>query len=128
MILNDNAPPVIIFFVFFANLKLGLRKRKITYTNKNPQKIFINAKGLKSLDEWFIIQKIGLPEKMYRVIEYRARKCLDPVTGKTHIAPIPDEILKGGLLGADVTAAIAFIKGGCHMPYGQLVFSLDVIH
>jgi len=76
-----------------------------------------DAKGLKPLDEWFIIQQIELPEKMYKVIEHRARKYLDPVTGKTHIAPIPDEIRKGGLLGADVTAFAAFMKGRCHMSY-----------
>jgi len=76
-----------------------------------------DTKGLKSLDEWFIIQQIELPEKMYKVIEHRARKYLDTVTGKIHIAPIPDEIRKGGLLGADVTASIAFMKGRCHMSY-----------
>jgi len=76
-----------------------------------------DAEGLKPLDEWFVIQQIELPEKMYKVIEHRARKYFEPVTGKIHIAPIPDEIRKGGLLGADVTAAVAFMKGSCHMSY-----------
>jgi len=76
-----------------------------------------DAEGLKPLDEWFIIQQIELPEKMYRVVEHRARKYLDPTTGKMHLAPIPDEIRKGGLLGADVTAMAAFMKGSCHMSY-----------
>ena len=76
-----------------------------------------DAVGLKPLDEWFVIQQIRLPEKMYRIIEHRARKYLDPVTGKIHLAPIPDEIRKGGLLGADISAAVAFMKGGCHMSY-----------
>ena len=76
-----------------------------------------DACGLKLLDEWFIIQQIELPKKMYKVIEHRARKYLDPVTGKTHIAPMPDAIRKGGLLGVDVTASIAFMKGRCHMSY-----------
>lgn len=76
-----------------------------------------DAKGLEPLDEWFVIQQIELPEKMYRVIEHRGRKYVDPVTGKIHIAPMPDEIRKGGLLGADVTTAIAFMKGSCHMSY-----------
>lgn len=75
------------------------------------------AEGLKPLDEWFIIQQIELPDKMYRVIEHRARKYLDPSTRQIHIAPIPDEIRKGGLLGADFTAATSFMKGGCHMSY-----------
>lgn len=76
-----------------------------------------DAKGLKPLNKWFIIQQIQLPEKMYRVIEHRARKYLDPLTGKTHIAPIPDEIRKGGLLAADITALAAFMKGSGHMSY-----------
>jgi transposase len=76
-----------------------------------------DAEGLKPLDEWFIIQQIELPDKMYRVIEHLARKYLDPSTKQIHIAPIPDEIRKGGLLGADFTAATAFMKGGCHMSY-----------
>ena len=91
-----------------------------------------DAKGLKPLDEWFVIQQIELPEKMYKVIEHRARKYLDPVTGKIHIAPMPDEIRKGGLLGADMTASVAFMKGGCHMSYTTIqkflkeLFKLDV--
>lgn len=75
------------------------------------------AKGLKPLDEWFIIQQIGLPDKMYKVIEHRARKYRDPVTGRIHIAPLPDEIRKGGLLGADMTAFVSYLKGACHMSY-----------
>jgi len=76
-----------------------------------------DAVGLKPLDEWFVIQQVELPEKMYRVIEHRARKYLDPVTGKIHIAPMPDEISKGRLFGADINAAVAFMKGNCHMSY-----------
>jgi transposase len=76
-----------------------------------------DAEGLEPLDEWLIIQQIELPEKMYRIVEHRARKYLDPVTGKIHIAPIPDEVRQGGLLGADTTAFVAFMKGRCHMSY-----------
>jgi len=91
-----------------------------------------DAVGLKPLDEWFVIQQIELPDKMYKVVEHRARKYLDPVTGKTVIAPIPDEVRKGGLFGADITAAIAFMKGGCHMSYTTIqqffkeLFELDI--
>ena len=74
-------------------------------------------KSLKPLNEWFIIQQLELPEKIYKIIEYSARKYLDPVTRKIHISPIPDKIRKGGLLGADVTTSIAFTKGHCHMSY-----------
>ena len=76
-----------------------------------------DAKGLKPLDEWFIIQQIGLPDKMYKVIEHRARKYRDPATGRIHIAPLPEDIRKGGLLGADMTAFVSYMKGACHMSY-----------
>ncbi|MDP2932613.1 MAG: IS66 family transposase [bacterium] len=76
-----------------------------------------DAVGLKPLNEWFVIQQVELPEKMYRVIEHRARKYLDTDTGKIHIAPMPDGIRKGGLLGIGITAAVAFMKGRCHTSY-----------
>lgn len=79
-----------------------------------------DARGLVPLDEWKIIQQVNLPEKMYTVTEHRARKYRNPKTGKIHIAPMPEAIVKGGLLGADITAAIAFLKGGCHMSYSTI--------
>jgi len=79
-----------------------------------------DARGLIPLDEWFVIQQVVFPKKMFTVIEHRARKYLDPVTGKIHIAPMPQEVRKGGLLGADVTAAVAFMKGGCHMSFSTI--------
>jgi transposase len=79
-----------------------------------------DARGLVPLDEWKIVQQVNLPEKMYTVTEHRARKYRNAKTGKIHIAPMPDAIAKGGLLGADMTAAIAFLKGGCHMSYSTI--------
>jgi len=91
-----------------------------------------DAVGLEPLDEWFVVQQIELPKKMYYVTEHRARKYLDPVTGQIHLAPMPAEIRKGGLLGARFTAMIAFMKAGCHASYGtirqfcQEMYGLDV--
>ncbi len=79
-----------------------------------------DAVGLKPLDAWFVIQQIGLPEKMYQVIEHRARKYRNPVTGKVQITPLPNEIRKGGLLGADLTALVSYLKGACHMSYSTI--------
>jgi transposase len=75
------------------------------------------AQGLKPLQDWFILQQIMLPEKMVKIIEHRARKYLDPLTGNVVIAPLPDDIRRGGLLGADITTWVAFLKGACHMSY-----------
>jgi transposase len=76
-----------------------------------------DAQGLIPLEEWSILQQITLPEKRYKVIEHRARKYLDPVTGKIHIAPLPEAIRTGGLLSAELTALVSFLKGACHMSY-----------
>ena len=78
------------------------------------------AVGLEPLDEWFVVQQVELPEKMFTVTEHKARKYRDPATGQIHIAPLPEEIRKGGLLGARFTAMIAFMKAGCHASYGTI--------
>ena len=79
-----------------------------------------DVQGLVGLDQWHIIQQITLPKKLYVVTEHRARKYLDPRTGKIIIAPLPNDVRQGGLLGADVTSMIAFMKGGCHMSYSTI--------
>jgi transposase len=79
-----------------------------------------DAVGLEPLDDWFVIQQIELPEKLFTIIEHKARKYLDPVTGQIHIAPLPEAIRRGGLLGARFTALIAFMKAGCHASYGTV--------
>ena len=76
-----------------------------------------DAQGLKPLQDWFTMQQIVLPEKLFKVIEHRARKYLDPLTGHVVMAPLPEEVRRGGLLGADMTAWVAFLKGACHMSY-----------
>ena len=88
--------------------------------------------GLVPLDDWHIVQQVTLPKKLYLVTEHRARKYLDPRTDKVIIAPLPDDVQRGGLLGADMTSMIAFMKGGCHMSYSTIgrffteVLQLDV--
>jgi transposase len=76
-----------------------------------------DLEGLIPLDDWHTVQQITLPDKPYFVTEYRARKYVDIRNGHIVTAPLPDEIRKGGLLGADVTAMVAFMKGGCHMSF-----------
>ena len=76
-----------------------------------------DAQDLIPLDQWQSVQQITLAERLYTVTEHRSRKYRDPKTGRIYIAPLPESISKGGLLGADMTAAIAFMKGRCHMSY-----------
>ena len=79
-----------------------------------------DATGLVALDDWLVVQQITLPTKMYRITEHRARKYLDLLTGKIHVAPLPPEIQRGNLLGTDFSVLIAFMKGGCHMSYSTI--------
>ena len=76
--------------------------------------------GLIALDDWHVVQQITLPERMYRITEHRARKYLDPKTGMVHVTPLPPEVSRGHLLGADFCTLIAFMKGGCHMSYSTI--------
>jgi transposase len=76
--------------------------------------------GLIPLDHWHIVQQVTLPEKLYVVTEHRARKYLDSKTGKIIIASLPNEVQKGGLLGADISAMTALMKGGCHMSFSTV--------
>jgi transposase len=76
-----------------------------------------NAQGWEPLDRWSVIQQVTLPPKRYGVTEHRARCYRNPITGTIRIAPFPEEVRKGGLLGADLTALIAFFKGAGHLSY-----------
>jgi len=88
-----------------------------------------DAQGLETLDEWYIFQQIKLPERLYEVIEYRARMYREPRTGKKFHAPLPDGVCDSGLLGADMAALAAFLKGVCHASYTTIEqFFQQVLH
>lgn len=79
-----------------------------------------DAKGLIPLDQWRIVQQVELQQKPFEVTEHRSRKYLDPMTGQIHIAPLPDEIRAGGLIGPRLSAMIAYQKSACHMSYSTI--------
>ena len=85
--------------------------------------------GLIGLEDWHVVQQVTLPGKLYVVTEHRARKYLESKTGKIVIASLPDEVQKGGLLGADITAMTAFMKGGCHISFSTIQrFFKEIMH
>lgn len=71
----------------------------------------------KALEQFRIIQQVDLPEKLLEVTEHRARMYQHRKTGRIAIAPLPPEVLRGGLLGPRVTALVGYQKGACHMSY-----------
>jgi len=76
-----------------------------------------DACGLQPLDEWRVLQQVELVERPLIVTEHRARRYLDPRTGRIHTAPLPREIVNAGLIGPRLSAAAAFQKAACHMSY-----------
>ena len=75
------------------------------------------AQGLIPLEEWFVLQQVDLVEKPYVVTEPRARKYLDPRTGRIVIAPLPVAVKTAGLVGPKLSALAAYQKGDGHMSY-----------
>jgi transposase len=78
------------------------------------------AQGLVPLEEWFVLQQVDLVEKPYVVAEHRARKYLDPRTGRIVIAPLPVAVKAAGLVGPKLSALAAYQKGDCHMSYSTI--------
>jgi hypothetical protein len=81
-----------------------------------------DAEGLIPLDQWYSVQQVSLPKKLYCVTEHKSRKYMDPITGKIHIASLPEEVRQGGLLAADKTTTVAYMKGNCHMSFSTIQF------
>ena len=79
-----------------------------------------HARGLIALDEWFVLQQVDLADTLIRVTEHRARKYLDPRTGRTVIAPLPEAVKTAGLVGPKLSALAAYQKGDCHMSYSTI--------
>ena len=78
------------------------------------------AQGLIPLAEWFVLQQVDLAEKLYVVTEHRARKYLNPRTGRIVIAPLPVAVKAAGLVGPKLSALAAYQKGDCHMSYSTI--------
>jgi transposase len=75
------------------------------------------ARGLRPLSQWYVVQQVELVEKPFVITEYRAQRYRDPRTGQMVIASLPAEVLAAGLVGPRLSAAIAFQKAACHMSY-----------
>ncbi len=76
-----------------------------------------DARGLQPLDEWRSVQRVELAEQPLIVTGHRARRYLDPCSGRIHTTPLPREVVKSGLIGPRLSAAAAFQKAACHMSY-----------
>ena len=77
------------------------------------------AKVVQQMD----IQKPPLTVEQHTSLEYWCDRCQKP-----YKAPMPSHIEKGGLVGVELTALIAFMKGVCHASFSTIrTFLRDVV-
>jgi transposase len=69
------------------------------------------------LEEFQTVQQVDLVKKLFEVSEHRARLYRHRTTGEVVAAPLPDEVMRAGLVGPRLSALIAYQKGACHMTY-----------
>jgi len=67
-----------------------------------------------------VVQQVELVERPVEIVEHRAeggwcRRCRKVVH-----APLPAEVRKGGLLGAELTALVGYLKGVCHASFSTI--------
>jgi transposase len=80
------------------------------------------------LDEFRLVQQVELREKLFDVVEHRAQLYRHVESGRIEAAPLPREVMHGGLIGPRLTALLAYQKGACHMSYALIQrFCSDVL-
>jgi len=67
-----------------------------------------------------VIQQIDLVPVTYTVEEHRSYSSWCPQCHKTFAAPLPERIAQGGLLGPQLTALVAYLKGACHASFSTI--------
>jgi transposase len=75
-----------------------------------------------------VVQQVELVAKPVRVDEHRGHAYFCRHCNRMHHAPLPPHIKTGGLLGPNLTALVAFLKGACHASYSTIrKFFRDVL-
>jgi transposase len=75
-----------------------------------------------------VIQPIEIREIPVRIEEHRGLPDWCPSCRTGHYAPLPSQIVNGGLFGATLTTLVAYMKGVCHASFRTIrKFLRDVI-
>jgi transposase len=83
---------------------------------------------LKRLRHERIIQQVEIVSQPVRITEHRAGSYRCTRCGKTHDSPMPTTVTEGGLLGPNLTALVAYLKGACHASFSTIrKFLRDVL-
>ena len=75
-----------------------------------------------------VIRQIELMLQPVEVAEHRAGACQCMQCGKIHYAPLPPQVEQGGLIGPQLSALVAYLKGACHASFSTIrKFFRDVL-
>jgi transposase len=75
-----------------------------------------------------VAQQVDILAAPLEIHEHRSHPAWCPHCGKTHYAPLPLSIERGGLAGPRLTTVIAYLKGICHASFATVrKFVRDVI-
>jgi len=75
-----------------------------------------------------VAQQVDILDMPLEIHEHRSHPTWCPHCGKTHYAPLPLSIERGGLAGPRLTTVIAYLKGVCHASFSTVrKFVRDVI-
>jgi transposase len=67
-----------------------------------------------------VVQQLDIHDVPLTVEEHRALAGWCPHCQRTHYAPLPSGIERGGLVGPRLTTLIAYLKGVCHASYSTI--------
>jgi transposase len=75
-----------------------------------------------------IVQQVELRAIPLHIEEHRQHEGYCPCCAKVYHGVLPEVVQKGGLLGPQLTALVAFLKGACHASYSTVrKFLRDVV-
>jgi transposase len=75
-----------------------------------------------------VVQQIDLRPMTYTIEEHQSHTSWCPHCRKGYAAPLPGHIAQGGLLGPQLTALVAYLKGACHASFSTIrTFFRDVL-
>lgn len=84
--------------------------------------------GVIDAEPTIVVQQVDITAPPLVIHEHRSHPGWCAHCGKTHYAPLPNSIERGGLVGPRLTTIIAYLKGVCHASFSTIrKFVRDVI-
>lgn len=75
-----------------------------------------------------VLQQVEIISRPIEITEHRGLPYYCPHCDKTHFAPLPLPVVQAGLVGPELTALVAYLKGACHGSFSTIrKFLRDVV-